>query len=258
MINRPEYVALSAQLSRLIASYQAQLMAQTVGLDANARVEVARILFKSFHEDYVELFAIGMREAAETALIHYGKELSIPVDDDLADQIVGDHLYGKYYGLTANQRLAILNRSLQRRITIAKGIKSDTAEPLTNALSQQEYGYKRMLLGGIVKVEQDAVVEMAGKVDDPFIRWVLSPRHSRACTCEDLASAIDKQVVKYAEEHDLRINPKGLYFKDNLPNPPHPNCQCGYSIVSGTRVTKNSVRRSVNKIRSILRRIRGK
>ncbi len=56
---------------------------------------------------------------------------------------------------------------------------------------------------------------------------------------------------------NINENPKGLYFVDDLPLPPHPNCQCEYGmVVKGKTQITTKIKRTLRKVQNILNRIK--
>lgn len=263
MLSLAEYVAYSKQVEQLGISTESKIADQLKGgvTDTEARA-LAKGYGADYWAEYTKLFDEAMEEVADNALSHYAEQLGVDVPDGLKDKIIQKQFSDKYYGATLEKRLVYNLTLLQKRIDLAGRID---AKHLTTTYSQypmfgsQTVTDKRLLLGTMVKIENDAAKEMAGQGDIPFLRWTLSHRHAQTDICDDLASNIDKSVVAWISEKGLKIDPKGLYFAKDLPEPPHPNCQCEFGMVREREELKpGRLERAVDKVKRLLRKISGR
>lgn len=223
-----------------------------------------RSLIPDYQTEYQLVLTRMMKEVAENAIKYYEQALNIEDLDveGLAEEIAERQFKEKYYGASLDQRLRVNERVLTRRaaMTAQAGVPK-LAGVFTNPVPNgaQVNIDKRVLIGTAAKIENDVAKELAGRGSIRLIKWTLSGRHSITCQCDDLAAAINRDVVLYLESRDSKMNPKGLYFAENLPLPPHPNCQCEYGMVSNDKVQRPSrSQRTVKKVLSLLKRIRRK
>lgn len=263
MLGLAEYIVLKGEFLQLGKDIEAQVASKIAGKDKTDALEQTYSIGRTYIRKRDEMIKSGLLEIARNALNHYGEQVSPDEPlEQFAESIVNAHYKDDYYGANLQQRLAVSNKQLTRRMI-------NTANLDHNLLDQtftQTYPHgaqvpvdQRIFLGYAAKTENDIAQFVAKKVDIPFIRWTLSHRHKQEDACDDLATAVDKNVVAYIDENQLTIDPKGLYFANQLPRPPHPNCQCEYGLTStsGTQ-TRNKVKRTVQKVKSLLRRLRRK
>lgn len=256
MLGLAEYIAQSAQLDALGQQYD-EMIAK---IDRKLTTQEIKQITKAYILEYRQLLLDSLREVAANAMGHYGKELGVEFHADYPDLIVNDVFAAQYYGASLNQRLAVQARQVERRLTQAN-LMGVAAQTFTSHIAggSQTLADRRLLLGMLSKIENEAAKKAADEADVKLIRWTLSHRHAKPDPCDDLATSVDNRVVSYLKEHNFNEDPKGLYFAEELPDPPHPNCQCEYSLtIPNVRRTETLVQRTANKIRSILRRIRGR
>lgn len=262
MLGLAEYLALSAELRAIQSQYTTELVTKAEGLPKQDRVKLAKQFADTYFEQYKETLSEGLEDIAENALKYHANQLDLVLPKSLASDLV-DELYDEvYYGATLNQRLGVLRKRVLRRAILQANISTDhiqnsvaLKDPLEKILPAEEPAQRRVLLGSAAKLEQNAAVAVAEHMDAPFIRWALSHRHKQQDACDDLANNIDKGVVRELERLNSSANPKGLYFKDSVPPPPHPNCQCEYGVASFGKTTGGYVKRTKSKILSLLRKL---
>lgn len=265
MLSLAEYLALSSDLQQLGRQIEDETERRIEGLNKREAIAVARALAQEYQDGYRRILTQGLEEASRNAAMYYNKQIGSDLDvDDVVDTISKLQWRERFFGLTLPQRLAVNQRRLTRSITQSAQVD---VRHLTNVYTETfPFGAhhnidKRVLLGSIVKVEQDTAKHFAKKEGVPLIRWTLSHRHSMPDVCDDLASAINKDVTEYLNEQGLvSVDPRGLFFADKLPHPPHPNCQCEYMLVTekGEEAKKGTLRRTLRKVISLLRKIRRK
>lgn len=263
MLGLAEYVAMSAELLKVAKGHQADI---TRKLDPEMAkmeaIKMARIHAGAYQDDFETLLKGSLTEVGENAAVYYEGKTGIELANraSFVKKLVETNWKERYYGATIAQRL-LLNRNRLDRVTRQTASWGKDYKGLTQLLVDPvPYGSqfnidKRLLLAQSVKIEQDTAKAFA---DGKLIRWSLSPRHKQECLCDDYARAIDKEVVNFIEQNSLKIDPKGLYTPSSLPRPPHPNCQCEFGIVTGESETRGPVKRAIDKVRSLIKRIRGK
>lgn len=263
MLGLAEYTAGAAEL--LAVAQQAETSTVTGPLSPEQS-------YSNYFSTFRGLLHDRMHEVAKNAVDHYSKLLKQPSDPELVDLLVSKQYTDPYYGLNLNQRLNLNAAALYRKMSqsqlydnaqaITKNeVPTAIDKVLTNTVPFGAHYYtdRRLMLGTLVKIEQDAVKAVAAKNDIRLIRWTLSHKHARPDICDDLAKTVDKQVKEYLQEKGLNVRPEGVYFVEDLPQPPHPNCQCDYTLVSeqGTEHA-GPVQRTIGALTSLLRRILGR
>lgn len=264
MLGLPEYLAASAEVQQLGKKYDSLIGEALEGVENKAEaIRIAKAFIPRYRREYERVLKQSLYDVAWNAAEHYKNELGLERDSAaLAKRLVVDHFTEKYYGASLQQRLAVREKQLTRTVTQTAQVNIQSLSGLFTEkipFGAQSFVDRRILQGAAVKIEQNAAREAAKDAEAPLIRWTLSPRHAIACDCEELASAVSDEVVTYLKANSLTLDPKGLYLAANLPNPPHPNCQCEYGIVTAEREHKpTNVQRVLKRVRSIIRRIRGK
>lgn len=261
MLALAEYVAQGAELQTLGTQYDTAIKTYLNGKDREKLTpgEIKEFV-KQYTDEYRAFIQASMTEVAETAIGHYEDQLGVKFDEHFPTDVVSDVFSERYYGATLDERLVVQARQLERRLAQANTLSMAT-QTFTNPSygGSQTVADRRLLLGMLAKIENEAARQVAHRSDIKLIRWTTSHRHKQPDICDDLASAIDKRVVAYLNENNFKEDPKGLYFVDDLAEPPHPNCQCEYSmVIPNVKRTETLVKRAANKVRSILKRIRRK
>lgn len=250
MLGLAEYRIHTAMLKELAIATDKQIVADiTPDTTRRQRIALANKYGDVYHTQYRDLLYTGLNDVAINAVDYYADELAIDIDRQLVANRVVDRQYRtKYYAATLAARLVLHKRRIPR--FNEKGV----------SFQQQALTDQRLFLGTATKVEQDIAKELAAEAGIKLIKWTLSHRHTRTDVCDDYASYVSKRAVKFIDDHSLNINPKGVYLVDELPRPPHPNCQCEYGLMqsSGGATTSGLIRRTRNKIKRLLRAIRRK
>lgn len=271
MLGLAEYITLKRELQRLGREYDDKIADAIRGEPKQSAIGITQGLAQQYRRRFRLLLDQGLREVGDTAVRHYAKELGSTYTDNeikaLVDVIVKQQYMRKYYGATLNARLAVGDKRLQRVVVQTGQIVDKDGFPhkLPGLFTESvPFGAQinvdaRLLLGTAVKIEQDVAKEMASKAQMPFIRWVLSGRHSTPDACDWYANNTDDHVVAYLQQHNIDQDTRGLFFAEELPSPPHPNCRCEYELVSSTSVAKTGpVKRAINKLRNLVRRLRAR
>lgn len=266
MLSLAEYRAVSAQIKQLGKEIEEETLKRIEGLSKQEAIQVAKDLSQEYQKRYINILSNGLREVAANAATYYNDRVEPHLTqaqlEELITKIVKTQLNENYYGATLEQRLKYNYKRLNSNII--KSAAVDT-EKLASVYTQKfPFGAhsnidNRLLQATAVKIEQDLAVEFAEKADYPLIKWTLSGRHAQPDICDDYAAAVDDKVVKYLQDNDIDEDARGLYFKDSLPLPPHPNCGCEYSFVGANKRSKRGpIKRTIQRVRSLIRRIRAK
>lgn len=259
MLTLAEYVAARAQLARIAQTIEETYTTQAEGKTKKEKLQLARDLAETYKGQVNHVIGTNIALTAQKSVDHYEKLLDIQHPDAaVADKIIDAQFEDKYYGATLTQRLTFNEQLLRRRIT-----QSGAAGVLDSVYTGPKFGSQlatdqRLLLGTVAKIEQDVAKEFATLTEHQLMRWTLSHRHKQPDDCDALANNVDRRVEQYLREKNLDMDPRGLYFVDDLPVPPHPNCQCEYGVVGDTKVHHSSLDRAVHEVKKILRRLWGK
>lgn len=261
MLGLAEYIAARTDLRRYANWAEDQvtkLMPENPTSDQAAAIglQVAR----QYRNVQRATLATAMQDVTRNALEHYQKRTGIVIHDELInDKIMQAQYDDRYYGATLTQRLRYNDQLLARRINKAADLDPKfVSDVWTKSVPHgSQYSTDRMLLlSTVAKIEQDVAREYAARTEHKLVRWSLSHRHRQTDICDDLANGVDRAVVAYLNEHNLQHSPKGLYFVDDLPVPPHPNCQCEYGIIRGSEYIKpGQVDRALDRVRRLLRKL---
>lgn len=263
MLGLAEYIVLSKELHRLGQQLETEIAARIEGLGKRDAQKVAKEYVPQYMQRYRTLLRGGLFEIATNAIEYHDSALDTGVDRvALANAIVDRQFQEKYYGASLESRLRLSEIALNRRIIRSAQVGPEhVAGVFTKAFpfGAQISIDKRLMLSTSAKIENDVARVLAEKADIPFIRWTLSHRHKVKDDCDTLAEHVNRDIVMYLEEHNLKLDPKGLYFRDKLPLPPHPNCQCEYVLVSHRgRIQTGPVNRALRAVRKLIKRLRGK
>lgn len=258
MFSLPEYRATAADIKTLGQTFDDQMRNALPDLDQKSAIKLARDMANDYYEEVDTVIQEGLTEVG----VNVAGALDLDTDEQYVEDIVKLSLAQKYFGLTYRARQTVNRVRLMRKITqTAAGGKDKLAGIYTE---RYPYGAQvntdiRTFQGYTIKLEQDLVKEAATKQDVPFVQWRLSPKHAKECMCDVLANNIDKEVQEFVIEHNLDLELEGLYFRDKLPRPPHPNCQCDFGLVEAQGAKRlGKVKRTARKIRNLVRRISSK
>lgn len=221
-------------------------------------IQQAKSVISKYQQDFKRVMDQAMFDIASNTVQHYASQVKTELPEELAMEIVRDQYRRRYYGATLAQRLVLMRLRLNR-------VATQTAQvgvPHLGGLFSQPIPFgaqtnvsKRLLQGTAIKIEQDAARKIAEKADYPLIRWTLSKHHVQTCQCEALASVVNKNVVNYLNEHNIDADAEGLFFRDELPDPPHPNCQCEFDLVGEDEAVPSAGRRPIARFRRLIRKL---
>lgn len=260
MLSEAEYQVHASDIDTLGQNYDQQIGdAIPDDMYKGPAIQAAKSFSFPYQKDLKQILDNALYQIAQNAVVHYQSQISTPLPESLAKDLVKDQYRKKYYGGTLASRIVMmrlrLNRVVHQTAQVGIGHLSGLhSNPIP--FGAQSNISKRLLQGSAIKVEQDTARKVADLADYPLIRWTLAKNHTHYCECETLASRVDKDVIKYLTEHELDIEPEGLYLKDDLPLPPHPNCRCEWSLVkSDHEAVPSEGRRPVEKFRSLVRKV---
>lgn len=266
MLGLAEYTVLSTDLwQQALISQQKINTALAANLTKQQAIKVTQQFAKEYVQAYRGILDSGLQEIAGNAIDYYQAQLGFEVanPEQVVSALLKDSYKSRYYGVTLERRLAINEQRLMRNIGKAalwgaeyEGLKRLLTHPVPYG-AQFNFD-KRILLAQSVKIEQDVAKVMGDQANIVLVKWNVSALHPKPDICDEYATYQSKSVVKYIEDNRLDINPKGVYFLNELPPPPHPNCMCEYGLVQGKRVTGGPVKRTISKIRNLLQRFRSK
>lgn len=266
MLGLSEYTIAKAELWQLILRTQEDLTSNLEGkLTKTQAIRAAEEAANLYYNEYQKVLKQGLAQVASNAINEYQQQVGVTLDD--ADEVVKnlvDANFGqKYFNESLKKRLEVNKTSMLNRIEKAAvwgseyaGLKRFFAEP--TPYGSQYNRDNRVLLAQSAKIEQDAARYMADYAGAELIKWSLSHLHPKPDICDDLALAVDPEVVRYAEENKLDLDPRGVYFVKDLPYPPHPNCMCEYSIVTGEGKSKRARRKTSKALSNALKALRKK
>lgn len=264
MITLPEYAAVSGQIMAL-GKQADELVASSIdSLTTAQAIDFTKNVAKSYQSDLEDIVNDGLMEAADAVFDEYEHKTGQALSRKAIKTLVATSAAEKFYGATLNQRYKTNYKRLQHNIERSAAVKKEHLSKVFTEpypFGAQTNIDKRVLQAQMIKLEQDIALYHAKELDLPLIRWTLAGKHGQPDICDDLAAAVSHSVVEFLSENELDINPKGLYFREDLPRPPHPNCQCEYALVSfkGKEPERRSgVRRSIAKLRSLIKRISSK
>lgn len=260
MLGLAEYVAVSASLKDLAQSIEQKTTVQLSDVqNKQTAIAITRQLADEYQDEYEKLLYDGLLEVADTTATYHTKRLGSSLNPvEIAKKVLGLQLGEDYFGLSLAKRLFINHRRLVRNINNSAQVGIDKLSDVytkTVPFGSQYNIDRRVLLGYMVKVEQEVAKEIARQEGRALIRWTLSHRHRQTDICDDIATNIDPKVVEYLRENNIDADPRGLYFVDDLPNPPHPNCQCEHHIFAPDVGKPTRIRRTAQKLRNIVRRL---
>lgn len=244
MLGLAEYRAAAAQVERLGQQYDQQLAEALRDIkNKQEAIKIARQIVAPYQAEYEGLLRRTLHQIAFNASSKYIDDLGLSTDaSELATALVDKQYTSKYYGYTLDQRLNVVNKRLNRAITQRGNVAVDRIPGVFSSglPGSQMHIDRRLLQGTTVKVERDTAFAVAEDADIPLIRWRLSPRHTKACACEEYAK-------------------KGLFKREELPDPPHPNCQCEFELVTATKSTRpGPIKRVLRAVRNLIQQLRGK
>ena len=168
----------------------------------------------------------------------------------LRNQAIAKSL-GTFKGATLEKRLDVskrlANKRLRQEITLSdtkKGVEESRKRALAFMTDNRETGrsliggsnYKyneRILVSEYNRAKQEASREIMKELG-LLGRWTLNSRHKIYDICDEFAEKTGEQASKLLASLNVSIfelDPRGVYTADELPDYPHPYCQCSIEPV---------------------------
>lgn len=259
MLSLAEYQAYVNDITVLGQDTDQQIGDQIEGVPKLNAINQTKDIASDYVNQLKSIMDQALLDVASNSLHHYQQQLGQELPEDIIKDVVKDQYRHRYYNATLQQRFILMRLRLNRVATQTGHVGVQHLSGLFSKpfpFGAQTNVSKRLLQGTTIKVEQDVARKVADKTDTPFIRWTLSKYHIHTCQCEDYASRVDKKVTEYISKNQLDIEPEGLYFVDDLPDPPHPNCQCEFNLVGhDEEIVPGRGRRPFHKLRSLIRKL---
>lgn len=155
---------------------------------------------------------------------------------------------GKFKGKTLGQRLTVsknlanarIKKELQNSTTKENAEKSrnrainfltDNREGGRSLQGGSNYKFEeRILVAEMNRARQETTREIMSEFD-LLGRWVLSARHNIFDICDKFATETGRKAERLIRMYNLPIFQEGVYTNDEMPDYPHPFCQCEIDIV---------------------------
>lgn len=182
-----------------------------------------------------------------------GAETLAPEEIDRLKNKTMQKTQEEFKGATASQRLHVSKRKMNKRMRSelrnatdpenVDDVRMDVKRYLTD---DRETG--RSLAGGsafkynerIMIAEQERAKQQVSKdiaeEYDLLIRWNLHPDHEIEDICDDHAEGVGTKADKMVNEIDEDMNKQGLYASDEVPEYPHPYCQCQLNVETSEKM----------------------
>lgn len=272
MVTKPEFTAASLEAIAAAKTVEQELLYALEGATSITKaLDVAKSYGVSYYEGFDDLMDQTLKDAALSSSNYYNKHYALGLsDDELRDysyQLIDDLKNEKYHGLNHKQRKTLLQLALNKRFAKSSSVGLTIDQKLKNISRALTKPYpfgaqvnldRRFLLSEVVRVEHKIARDLAARAGIPLIRWNLSGGHSQVDICDEYAGAVSKDVIIFLQENGREDeDPRGLYFIDEVPSIPHPNCQCELSGVGikETFLSRPQTRRSIQKVMELMQKI---
>lgn len=270
MITAAEYFVHVDELRRLAEIRSRDIANKTADVKtASELIEKGKESSLAYSEDAENLMLRQLRDSGNEAFEHYkevtGLDITEQDKDLILDNLINKQLDEHYYGKNWWQRLKLGRKILEYNIVKSAAVGKTIEQRRDHVIGVLDKAYpfgahinndKRLLLSEVVRLEQKIAQEFANLAGLSLIQWTLSRNHAKPDMCDDLATYTSKSVVKYIEENNLKISPRGIYFADELPPLPHPNCQCNFVLVEAQPSTHGIFKRTARRLSNLVRRLR--
>ena len=273
MLSQAIYQNTRRDIKDLATKYTAELREK---VNATTHVQLAlRQAFQtatSYHSELVPLVYKRLQEVGMNAAAFYGPDLTTREQEQEVSAALDTLTHSRYYGLTLPQRLAQSHHQLKynMRRSAVTGAKQETRLLNITRVFNEVYPYgahqswdTRLFLAEAVRLEHEMAKRLGSRQNISLVRWTVSHNHSQEDICDQLSLAVDPLVQTYIEFNHLKVDPVGVYFLEDIPHIPHPNCQCVIKFirkkprVQGPKKPEKTSRKSLIKriISSIFKRI---
>lgn len=270
MIAKAEYLGYAASLLEMGQGKETQTRALLLSAQSiTEAVKVGQDMLVDYHAGFEDLLSTSLADTGVTAVDHYDKQLNLHLTGAEKNEIVAEAIQKQvhipFYGQTLDERLQYSRMTAQTRLyrSSVVGAKLDTRKENIARMFVQPYPYgaavthdTRILLSQSVQLEHDIAKAMAEEANVTIVKWTLSHQHKKRDICDDYAEVVDKAVKTYLRNREIRVDPKGCYFLNEVPLPPHPNCQCSLSMLHNGSFTSTVVRRALEKLVELLGKFR--
>jgi hypothetical protein len=270
LITRPEHSEADQLLEKLAKRHQSALTLQLAeATTLKDSIKITQASAAAYHAEYEELLSTSLARTANAAVSHYVDALGSDLSEAQTNKLVKEQLLKQatepYHGATLDKRLAgsrLLNaRRIQKSAYV--GATLDTRKKNLARIFFSSYPFgaqinldRRILLGQQIKLEHDIALAVAGKANTRIVKWTLAHRHLKKDICDSYAENVDKEVAKWLKQKKITIPPAGLYFIEDVPEPPHPNCQCHLHMLKDKKLTGSAVTRVLGRIQELLGNLR--
>lgn len=175
------------------------------------------------------------------------KKLGLPpltnVDVERLQNNVMKNSMSKFKGATLDKRLKTSKNMANERLKYearistdeerAKDRKQKAMDFLTDKresgrslIGGSNYKYnERILVSEFNRSSQDAMKEYLKELNI-LGRWVLSSKHNIRDVCDKIAEQTGARANRLIDKFNIRVNREGVYTSEEIPEYPHPYCQC--------------------------------
>lgn len=169
---------------------------------------------------------------------------------------------GAFRGLTLSQRLKNSRDVVQKRMTQyardgmireQQGVNKIRARSFINTPSSQGLiaggsivnRNSRLAISEVNRAEQNTVKAFLEENDLPG-RWELSGNHKKRDICDNFAEGTGEKAFKLFSKAQIQFPMQGVYLASEMPQYPHPYCECHIEPIFGqdfgmTNVTRKQV-----------------
>ncbi len=270
MITKPEHSEAKQLLQKLAKRYEAALILQLAEVTTlKESIKITQASAAAYHAEYEDLLSTSLARTADAAALHYADALGTNLTQAETNKLIEEQLLKQatesYHGATLDKRLAgskLLNaRRIQKSAYV--GATLDTRKKNLSRIFFGSYPFgaqinldQRILLGQQIKLEHDIALAVAGKANTRIVKWTLAHKHLEKDICDSYAENVDKEVVKWLKQKKITIPPAGLYFIEDVPEPPHPNCQCHLHMLKDKELAGSAITRVLSRIGELLGNLR--
>lgn len=268
MLGRSIYESTKRDIQDHANTFTAQLREQLAEETSLYRaVQSANSTAIRYHQQLTNTVFNRLREVGNNAIDYYAPELDALGKEQAVGLAMDELVHSKYYGLTLPQRLRQSHLQLRSNIKRSSvvGVKLETR--LENVTRVFNYTYPfgaqkswdtRLFLAEAVRIEHVIAKNIAIRKSLKLMRWTLSAVHPEPDICDRYANAVDPAVDAFIQKNKFDIDTHGVYFLENVPKIPHPNCQCVIRYVNESRRgRRRKPKKKLNLVQRIIKAIFG-
>ena len=270
MIAKAEHTAAQIDLQGIAEQQERLLATELIGVTGRQNaLKVGFRLLKQYHDQVDTAIVEGLQSVGVRSAVHYNAVLGLDYSEAELRDLVQTHLNRQltepYHGANLADRLYRGRVMSRARMTKAAhiGVEEETRKANIARHFVHKYPFgaqvnfdKRILLAQSVLLEHEIAKDLAEKADVKLAVWTLSKKHSVRDACDTLAEAVDKDVEAFMKKNNIDIDAAGVYFMQDVPHPPHPNCRCTLQFVHKKKVTSGSPFRSAIALQKLWKRIK--